>query len=185
MCCPRVSHACISLRCSVGQSARQALHVSITTQNEQIQRLIGNITASLPASSSLHEQVATVDVSWMPPSRRCWLSAQVVFRAVVMHLRFAILVGPPCGGGAHGAGIVVSLLRSNTFNFNPFRNFHGKTAGGMGRKDCSCHGYKKMSRSFAQAVASHQCAGTCWMKDAGWSSNRHENFLVSHWAHMF
>ena len=41
----------------------QALNLSITTQHEQILRLIGNITASLPASSNLHEQAAMVDVS--------------------------------------------------------------------------------------------------------------------------
>ncbi|CAE7243911.1 unnamed protein product [Symbiodinium sp. CCMP2592] len=88
----------------------QALNVDITAQHDQIQRLVTNVSASLPATSHPFASATVVDVSWMHPSMRLWLYAQVFLRAVMLHFRSLLTVLATL----RGCGLMVVVLLAGT-----------------------------------------------------------------------
>jgi len=84
----------------------QALNVDITAQHDQIQRLVSNVSASLPTASHPFASGTVVDVSWMHPSMRLWLYAQVLLRAVMLHFRSLLTVLATL----RGCGLMVVVL---------------------------------------------------------------------------
>jgi len=84
----------------------QALSVDITAQHDQIQRLVSNVSASLPAASHPLASTTMVDVSWMHLSMRLWLYAQVLLRAVMLHFRSLLTVMATL----RGCGLMVVFL---------------------------------------------------------------------------